>query len=62
MKFKKNYSGVRNLTKRIKLCQSQLPPMTNKTVHIPQPQNAIGSCQCKEITKILQDFRKSSEL
>ena len=62
MKFKKNYSGVRNLTKRIKLCQSQLPPMTNKTVHIPQPPHAIGSCQFKEITKILQDFRKSSEL
>ena len=44
-----------------KLCQSQLPPMTNKTVHIPQPQNAIGSCQFKEITKILQDYRKTSE-
>ena len=62
MKLKKNYSGVRNLTKRIKLCQSQLPPMTNEAVHIPQSKNTIGSYQFKEITKILQDYRKTSEL
>ena len=57
-----NYPGVRNLTKRIKLCQSQLPQMANRIVHIPQPSDAIDNCRFKEITKILQDYRKNLEL